>query len=414
MRSTAKSFTRTLTGIALALLALPVFAQEPTAITSSQKSEVLSRMTQLITRNAFVPGVDFSRWEKFVEEEKTEIDDAKDVDTFNTAVNKALRNFGFSHIVLMSPQATQARINRSVVGIGVTIQQEEAGFRVVMTVPDAPAAGAGIVPGDLLVEADGKKLSQTTQITGEEGTEVAIKVLKEDGTEKVVTVKRRKYSTVRPETLTWLGDDAAVLKINTFDLSYDRKLVEKHMEAAAKAKYLVLDLRSNGGGAVVNMTHLLSLLLPTNTPIGTFVTRRTVERFVEDTKGDPNDVVSIAKWSEAKLKTTKPAVAPFAGKIAVLVNEGSGSASEIAAAALKESVKAPLIGHQSAGAVLASIMVPLPEGFMLQYPITDYVTLGGTRLEGNGVKPDALVDTPRFNEKDLGVDKALELLRKLS
>ena len=160
------------------------------------------------------------------------------------------------------------------------------------------------------------------------------------------------------------------------------------------------------------MTHLLSLLLPTNTPIGTFVTRRTVERFVEDTKGDPNDVVSIAKWSEAKLKTTKPAVAPFAGKIAVLVNEGSGSASEIAAAALKEAAKAPLVGHPSAGAVLASIMVPLPEGFMLQYPITDYVTLGGLRLEGNGIKPDELVDTPRFNEKDLAVDKALEVLRK--
>ena len=412
MTRTAKFLARALLGLVLVLLTLPALAQEGPAISPEQKSEVLARMTQLITRSAFVPGVDFSKWEKFIEEEKGEIDEAKDVDSFNTAVNKALRNFGFSHIVLMSPQATRARMNRSVVGIGVTIQPEEAGFRVVKTVPGEPAAGAGIVPGDLLVEADGKKLSATTQITGEEGTEVAIKVRKEDGTEKVVTVKRHKYSTVSPETLTWVGDDAAVLKINTFDLSYDRELVEKHMEAAAKAKYLVLDLRSNGGGAVVNMNHLLSLLLPTSTPIGTFVTRTTVTRYVEDTKGDPNDVVAIAKWSEAKLRTMKAKVAPFAGKIAVLVNEGSGSASEIAAAALNETLKSPVVGHPSAGAVLASIMVPLPGGFMLQYPITDYVTLGGVRLEGTGVKPEALVDTPRFNEKDLAIDKALGLLKK--
>ncbi|MCB8932768.1 MAG: S41 family peptidase [Fimbriimonadaceae bacterium] len=412
MKNIAQHLTRAFAGLALAaLVAAPALVQAQTPITKEEKDEVLTRMTELITRNAFVPGVDFSKWAGYVDKERTEIDDAKDAESFNTAVNKALQQFGFSHIVLMSPQAARARVDRSVIGIGVTIVQEEGGFRVVMTIPDAPATKAGIVPGDLLLEADGKKLETTTQITGQEGTDVSIKLRKEDGTEKTVTLTRTKFSTVRPETLTWANDDTAVIKIYTFDLSYDRKNVEELMEQAAKAKNLIVDLRSNGGGAVVNMTHFLSLLMPPGTPIGSFITKRTVERFVEDTQGDPNDVVAIAKWSPSKLRTMKGRIEPFTGKVAILLNEGSGSASEIAAAALKDNLEAPIVGHPSAGAVLASIMVPLPQGFMLQYPITDYVTLKGLRLEGNGLKPDVEAPTPRYNEKDVAVEKAVSLLK---
>lgn len=410
MRKIAKQLSRAIAAFALvALIAAPALAQNP--ITKEQKDEVLARMTELITRNAFVPGVDFGQWAAFVDKQRTEIDGATDTESFNTAINKALRNFGFSHIVLMSPQAARARVDRSVIGIGVTIVQEEGGFRVVMTVPDAPATKAGIVPGDLLLEADGKKLETTTQITGQEGTDVSIKLRKTDGAEKTVTLTRRKFSTVRPETLTWEGDDTAVIKIYTFDLSYNPANVEKLMTEAAKAKNLIIDLRSNGGGAVVHMTHFLSLLMPSDTPIGSFITKRTVERFVEDTEGDPNDVVAIAKWSPSKLRTFKGKVEPFTGKVAVLLNEGSGSASEIAAAALKDNLEAPIIGSNSAGAVLASIMVPLPHGFMLQYPITDYVTFKGLRLEGTGLKPDVLAPTPRYDEKDIAVEKAVALLK---
>lgn len=403
---------RAVLGIALAACAaLPALAQTPAAISKEAKAEVLDRVTQIVTRNAYVPGVDFTKWETFVESQRTEIDEAKDEEAFNTAVNKALRNFGFSHIVLMSPKATQARQDRSVVGIGVTIQQEEGGFRVHSVIPDAPASKGGLEPGDLLLEADGKKLESTGQITGTEGTDVVIKLIKESGIERTVTLTRSKFSTVRPETLTWVGDDAAVLKVNTFDLSYDAKRVDKLMEEAHKAKYLVLDLRSNGGGAVMNMTHMLSLLLPQGTPIGTFITRRTAERYAEETKGDPNDVVAVAKWSSSKLRTSKGKVEPFAGKIAVLVDGGSGSASEISAAALKDHLNVPLVGTRSAGAVLASIMMPLPRGYMLQYPITDYVTLKGLRLEGNGVKPDIEAPVPRFNQADEGVTKAIAALK---
>ena len=85
----------------------------------------------------------------------------------------------------------------------------------------------------------------------------------------------------------------------------------------------------------------------------------------------------------------------WTGKMAVLINRGSASASEIAAAALNECVGAPLIGQKSAGAVLASVYGSLPSGFSVQYPIDDYVTIKGVRLEKSPREPDEVVEQLR-------------------
>lgn len=77
-------------------------------------------------------------------------------------------------------------------------------------------------------------------------------------------------------------------------------------------------------------------------------------------------------------------------------------------------IDAPVIGSKSAGAVLVSIMGPLPKGYMLQYPVTDFVTPKGLRLEGHGVEP--ILETPavvKFGEKDTAIDKAVLLLQRI-
>ncbi|HZH97413.1 MAG TPA: S41 family peptidase, partial [Fimbriimonadaceae bacterium] len=252
------------------------------------------------------------------------------------------------------------------------------------------------------------------ELAGEEGTVLELKVKKgKDGKVQDYKITRAKYSNVRPETLTWVNSTTAMLKVPTFDVGYNRKRVEDLMTEAGKAKNLILDLRSNPGGAVINLTHLMGLLLPEGTPIGTFISRSTVSRFVKERGGSPTDLVAIAHWSPMKLKAQKNEVPVFKGNVAVLINGGSGSASEIAAAALKESLNAPLIGTKSAGAVLVSVMAPMPHGYMLQYPITDYITMQGLRLEGNGVQP--VVEAPaavRFGEPDVAVEKAVILLQR--
>lgn len=392
------------------LLVSSSFAQ---TLDAKTKEDVLKRMGRIVTERAFASGADFSKWPSFVSEYQADIDKAGTADQFTDAINAALRKFGFSHIMLHTPKQAQTRVERKTVGIGVRIFPHEDGLLIVDVIEGGPAKEAGIEPQDVMVKVDGKKLESTEQVAGEEGTKVVITVKKPDGKEKDFTITRRKFSTVVPEKLEWPAPDTAVLTIPTFDMSYDSKRVDRLFDEIQekKARNLVLDLRSNGGGAVLNMLHLLNHILPGGTEVGAFVNKDQVEAFAEETKGDPKDIVAVAKWVPGKLKTWETDRPVFTGPKAVLVNGGSGSASEIVAAALKEKANAPVIGSRSAGAVLASFIVPLVHGFQLQYPVTDYVSIGGLRIEGNGVKVDYEAPSPRPFEKDQGIEKALEVLR---
>lgn len=389
--------------------------QSPAKLTPEIKAEVMKEVNRIVTNVAFVPGVDFAKWQDFMNSQQESIDKAEDPRAFTLAVNSALRQFGISHIVMTTPDVAAARRTRTAVGIGIQIQPEPGkGIRVINVFPESPAYLAGIREGDLIVEADGQKVDNPTQVSGEENTTVEIK-FERDGKYKTVKVTRRKYSNVRPETLTWVNPDTALIKIWTFDVGYSQANVEKLFKDASKAKNLILDLRNNPGGQVINMVHLLSILLPERAPIGTFIQKGMVNRYVTETGGSPTDLAAIAKFADRPLRAGTPKVDRFKGNIAVLVNQGSGSASEITAAALKENLNAPVIGAKSAGAVLVSVMNPLPHGYMLQYPLTDFVTPQGVRLEGNGVEP--VVDAPgiiRWGEKDLAVERATLLLTRLA
>ena len=207
-------------------------------------------------------------------------------------------------------------------------------------------------------------------------------------------------------------DESAVLRIQSFSRGYDQKAIEALLTEAAKAKYLVLDLRSNGGGAVNNLQHLLSLLMPADTVIGTVINRSSFDAFSKAKPGQSATLEQIAEATDRKYKTSKRAIEPFAGKIAVLINRGSASASEICASALRENLGSPLVGGNTAGAVLASVYGKLPQGYEIQYPVSDYVTAKGTRLEANPIKPDAEASATKTEDgKDPGIEKALELLK---
>jgi len=410
-----RQFSRPLRAASAALvLLLAVGASAQTVDDKPEvKSEVVQRMSDIITKRAYVPGVDFAQWTKFLEEVQPKIDAAKDDTEFQGALNLALSKFGFSHIVLTTPKQADLRRTGSTVGVGITTMPTEdlSGLVIVRTVKDAPAERAGLIPGDMIVAVDGNKVEGIKGIPGKEGTDVKLTVKHESGKTEDYVLTRRPFSTVRPEELTWPDKDTAKLTIYTFDFTYDRQNVEKLMLEAAKAKNLIIDLRDNGGGAVINLEHLLGMLIPDEKPIGTFVSRKLVTDYVAETQGDPKDLAAMAQWSKDKIKSrTNPRVPVYKGNLVVLVNGFSGSASEIAAAALKDEANATVVGTKSAGAVLVSVIVPVSNGFMLQYPLSDYVTIKGIRLEGNGVVPDVTADEPRFrlpSSKDDAVAKAL-------
>lgn len=404
---------RAVAAIALVVAAPLAFAQ---SISGEVKQRVLDRLTTVVTTSAFVPGEDFSRLPKLLAEQKEAIAKAETHEQFRDAINEVLIKFGKSHLALITPSQTRQRREGKTVGLGVSIKIEDDGLLIVRVVPKSAAFDAKLQPGDKIVEANGKPVKDPSELAGSEGESVSLKLKTREGSERLVTIVRKAFSTVRKEELTWLNPETAVLKVHTFDLSYDHDNVEDLMKEAAKAKRLVVDLRDNGGGVVWNVQHFLGLFLPASTPIGTFVKKSTVERFVEETQGKKDDLKAIAEWSTDKMRAFRNDLPRYKGRLAVLVNANTGSGAEIAAAAMREELTAPVVGTKSAGAVLVALMQGLPEGYTLLYPLMDYVTIRGQRLEGIGVAPDVEAKEPgplvSASLEDEGIAKALDLLAK--
>ncbi|MCX6368488.1 MAG: S41 family peptidase [Armatimonadetes bacterium] len=385
------------------------------AITPESKTKVLQTMQASIQRQAFVPGVDFAQWPTFLEKRRSELDKSEDVPAFVNTVNEALRDFGISHIRLFSPQSAKARITGVTQNFGLRTEKSESGLKITALAPKGPAAQLGLEAGDEIIAVEGIEKPTTYPIPSDRETTLLTIKRKSTGLIKNYMVLKKAYSTDQPNTLTWTDKTTAVLRIPSFARTYNVKQIAGFIEEvnAKKAKSLVIDLRGNGGGLVSNCNHLLSLLTPVGTPIGTQVGRQMAERYIQTVGGDGKDMVAIAKWAGPTSKTFKLSQAPYLGKLAILLDKGSASASEISSAVLKEQRGAVLVGKPSAGAVLVSFFVPLrdTEGFEVQVPLSDYVSPGGMRLEKNPLKPDVTVEAVATETSDPVLESALKAIK---
>lgn len=397
--------------IVLSLVAATVpgraFAQP---ISEGEKRSILSRTESIIRSRAYASTADFAKWPTMVERYEDRLAQADTVTKFSNVLNRLMNEFGISHLDVMTPKMAEQRSKTSQVGIGIKHSGRSESFPngllIDQIIGGGPAERAGIRDGDIIFKVDGIELTTTDQLKGDEGSVIVLTIRraageKQEGKIEDIIVTRGKFRTRDPESFAKIDDDASFIRIPSFDNTYDRRRVEFLFKQAASSKYLVIDLRSNGGGATTNLGHFLGMVLPRGTEYGTSVDRDTSEKYQKETGKDPSDVLGVAAWSRDKWKVRRNPIEPFAGKIVVLINRASASASEIAAAALKELHDPPatLIGGKTAGAVLVANDVSLPDGFRMMVPISEYVTIKGRRLEGNPLKPD--VGVP-FNLERVG------------
>ena len=397
----------------LLLIASVAFAQPVDArhdFDDKTKKEVLADIQEVLTSVAFVPGVDFAKWPEIIGQYQDRIDKASSPDEFAFVVNTAMQKLGTSHMLLFSPMAAEQRATNRMVGIGVRIEIEEKGIRVVRVYDGGAASTAGVKVGDLIIEADGKPVHTPADLAGEEGQAVKVKI---DRSGVIIErdMVRKTFTISVPEEIAFPEKDVALLTVPSFDATYNPERVQELMTKAEGAKHMILDLRGNGGGRVINLLHMSSFFLKKEQALGTFVDRTAQEKYEEATGDMHPEVLKIASWYETKLRPLRRNKEPFAGDIVVLVDGGTGSASEMIAAALKEQRDAKIVGEQSAGAVLASTMKVLAGGYMLQFPLMDYVTIKGHRLEGSGLVPDVVAPDSKFGEDDQGVKEALRIFR---
>lgn len=264
-------------------------------------------------------------------------------------------------------------------GVGLDVSLEEGEVIVVSPLDDTPAQRAGILPGDRVVSVDdipvdGDRMEETIgRMRGRPGTDVTVDVVR-DGTEQplrfALTRSEIQVKTVRSE---YLGDGFGYIRLTGFSDSTAAHLSEAALalkgEAGTDLRGVVLDLRNNPGGVLDAAVGVADAFLDRG-----LIVRGTGR--VRDSRfehyADEGDVLAGVD-------------------MAVLVNAGSASASEIVAGALKENDRARLVGVTTYGKGSVQTVMPLSAGRAIKLTTARYLTPSGRSINGVGIEPDIVV-----------------------
>lgn len=276
---------------------------------------------------------------------------------------------------------------RAAIGVTLRPDPDQPGHYVVEAVRDgSPAEASGVVPGWRLDTTGAGAWSPELDVI--EGQAVTLAFSDPEGARRSLTLTPR-IMQPRPSFMADLSrPGVAVLRVNAFDPGLG-DWMGRQLAALPPETDVVLDLRGNPGGRLLEADAVLSCFLPRDLAWATRTTR-SGRAIVLKTAGGCGDLET-----------------PAANDVAVLVDANSRSAAELTPAALQEAGRAVVVGEPTAGAVLISQDTRLPDGGRLSLSRSDFVTAGGVRLEKRGVTPDLAASAPD-GESD-GSDPVLDL-----
>ncbi|EFI84619.1 S41 family peptidase [Listeria grayi] len=275
-------------------------------------------------------------------------------------------------------------ISSSFEGIGAEIQEKDGNIVVVSPIKNSPAEKAGLKPQDVIVKVNGKALKGNTateatqKIRGEKGSKVDL-VIQRPGEEKSfnLTITRDKIP-VETVYSTMGKDKIAHITISTFsENTYNEleKALKKQDDKGMKG--LVLDLRGNPGGLLDQAVDISSLFIDNG---------KTVVQ--EQPRDGKKAVITADSAKHDNYKVTVPTT--------ILIDGGSASASEILAAAAKESGNVKLVGTKSFGKGTVQTAEPLEDGSTIKLTIAKWLTPDGEWIHEKGIKPDYEVKMPAY------------------
>lgn len=278
------------------------------------------------------------------------------------------------HTRFLTPEERQQNrqgLSGTYVGVGIQIESKEDKAVVSSPIEGSPAENAGVEAGDVIIAVDGESvrgmdLSKIAEkVRGPEGTSVELTVLR-DEEEREFTVKRAEIQApvaswnIIPET------DVAQVRLASFTNDSADKLKKAFEEArAAGAKRFILDLRNNPGGNLGQAIDISSQFLKPDK----------VVYLRQDASGD-REKIRVPGNAE-------PTDAP----LAVLVNNGSASSSEIVAGALRDNGRAPLIGTKTFGTGTVLQEFTLDDGSAMLLGVAEWLTPDGDFIRESGIEP---------------------------
>lgn len=272
-------------------------------------------------------------------------------------------------------QAYEEQHANAYVGIGVTIQilENDAGFEIQQVEPSGPAKEGGILPGDVIVAVNGKRVTEVgsdaaqNMISGEAGTAVNITVLR--GEEELTFALTRQSILVEVASGKMVTDTVGYIQISNFNERCAQETIAIFEELEGQgAKAMIFDVRFNPGGYVSEMVEVLDYLLPEGVLFRS-----------EDYMGRTSEDRSDAACKQMPM--------------AVLINSNSVSAAEFFAAAMTEYDYAVTVGQSTLGKGYFQQAIVLSDGSAVNLSVGKYYTPNGVSLaEVGGLTPDIPVE----------------------
>lgn len=287
-------------------------------------------------------------------------------------------------------------------GLGIVIAMKDRMLTVISPIDDTPASRAGIKAGDMIIKIDGKDVidialhDAVKLLRGPVDTSVTITVMRENSKETIDYELVRQIIKV-PSVKYWTLDDKIgyirlTQFIQTSSEDLEKALIDLQKHGVTS---IILDLRNNPGGLLTASVEVGRKFIPKGDIVS-----------IRGRDGEENTYSSFFKYHP---------VIP----LVVLINEGSASASEIVAGAIKDNNRGLLVGKKSFGKGSVQTVISLNDGSAMALTTALYYTPSGVNIHKQGIEPDIEVDLPKLDQKiqeeiRAAVEKDQEYLQKLS
>ena len=319
------------------------------------------------------------------------------------AVKGMLKATGDPYTTFFDPEETKSfaeDIGGSFEGIGAELGMKDNILTIIAPLENSPAEKAGLRAGDKVIKIGDKATTDITVyeavdlIRGDKGTEVKLTIFHEgDKNTREVAIIRDKIE-VKSVKLEFKENGIVYLRINKFGEGTAKEFDDAMNQIIMKdSKGLILDLRNDPGGLLDRAVLIASRMMP----------KGKVVVIEEDGSGKRTNLNTQGGDKLTSLPTV------------VLINEGSASAAEILAGALRDNQGTKLIGKKTFGKGSVQELIGLPGSSSAKITIAKWLTPNGDYIMEKGINPDIEVDftTEDFNQnKDPQLDKALEVIKE--
>tara|TARA_B100000700_G_scaffold285717_1_gene339955 strand:+ start:4230 stop:5366 length:1137 start_codon:yes stop_codon:yes gene_type:complete len=333
---------------------------------------------------------------------KEYVDEVDQSELIDNAINGALQSLD-PYSAYMSPElfdSLQTDTKGEFGGLGIEVGMEAGVVKVIAPIDDTPAAKAGIKAGDYIVKIDdiqvqGKSLVEAVKLMrGPVGSTIELTIRRKGVRKAINKIIKREIIEIKSVESKVLKEKVGYLRLKAFNDNSSKQLVEriKKIENKERPVGYILDLRNNPGGLLTQAIRVTDFFLDEGEIVSTRGRKAIENRRFFAKKGD-------------KVKG-KPLI--------VLINNGSASASEIVAGALKDHKRAIILGSNTYGKGSVQSIIPLNNGGGIRITISKYYLPSGDSISGVGISPDIFIDDDDDDfEINTKADKQLNYAIKL-